>query len=487
MRKIQSIIFVAVLGVVFASFSIVFNCFPRSVVSELENRELAKPPRFSWEKLMQGVYMSEVSSWYSDSEPYRDYFMALSMEVDNVKKLHWSTTQSDDNVTFIAGDDAAPEKSVTEADSASAQMNVDDKAKIANLGIVLLGTEPNVRAMMAYRGESYACHPFASIANKYHDTFGDNVNIYCMIIPTSIEFYCPEKAKSRMKSQHATIVSAHEKLKQGVKPVDVYTPLSEHRAEDIYLRTDHHWAPLGAYYAAQALAHTAGVPFNDLSHYERCVVKRYVGSMHRYSKDITVKNSPEDFVYYIPKGIDYSTIYINYRIDEEYNVIGVGSPMRGQFFHKFNDGSGSAYCTFMGSDTKITQVRTATKNSRRLIILKDSYGNAIPGYLFFSFEEIHIIDSRYFHYNMVSYVKEHKITDIVLANNITFACSYKTINAYRDFLTQQPGDYRKKVQSTIEKPIAANDTIPQKSSVQHNSELKQAPSQTVDTIKNVLN
>ena len=91
----------------------------------------------------------------------------------------------------------------------------------------------------------------------------------------------------------------------------------------------------------------------------------------------------------------------------------------------------------MGGDSKITQVRTSTKNGRRLIIVKDSFGNAIPGYLFYSFEEVHVIDLRYFTRNIVAYVKENKITDFVLAHNIVFAASGTTMSAYSRFLTQR--------------------------------------------------
>ena len=71
------------------------------------------------------------------------------------------------------------------------------------------------------------------------------------------------------------------------------------------------------------------------------------------------------------------------------------------------------------------QVRTGMKNHRRLMILKDSFGNAIPGYLFYSFEEIHVVDYRYFGRNMKKYVEENKITDILFANNIFNAYSPK--------------------------------------------------------------
>lgn len=439
---------VAVVGL----FVVVFNFFERPTFSELENRELAKRPEFSAEKLFNGKYTSEVSSWYSDSEPYRDRFMTLSMEFDNAKKLRLGS-KGEDEVTFIEGDDDAtieqqqqpvvmPDSVAAgsvepKVDSTSLQPKAEEKAKITNHGIVIVGSQPNVRALTNYRGGPNACDAYARMANKYQNILGEEVQVYCMLIPTAIEFYCPEKAKSRVKSQCETIDNAYAALDSCIIAVDAYTPLKSHAHEDIYLRTDHHWAPLGAYYAAQALAEAAGVPFNDLTHYERKVVKRYVGSMYRYSRDISVKRSPEDFVYYVPQDIEYETTYINYVVDENYTVTGTHPPIKDRYFYEFKDGSGGAYCTFMGGDNKITQVRTATNNGRRMILLKDSFGNAIPGYLFYSFEEIHVIDARYFTRNIVEYVRENKITDVVFGNNIAFATSGSTTNFYNKFLTQK--------------------------------------------------
>ena len=58
-------------------------------------------------------------------------------------------------------------------------------------------------------------------------------------------------------------------------------------------------------------ARVAGVPFRDLSNYERRVVHGYVGSMYGYSQDIAVKNAPEDFVYYVPRNVSYTTTPTN--------------------------------------------------------------------------------------------------------------------------------------------------------------------------------
>ena len=445
MKRISTYIYIAVVVLVVTGFCVVFNFFPRSTKSELEGRELKSFPEFSWEKLWSGKFTSEISSWYSDSEPYRDNFMTLSMEVDKAKKLNIASKDEED-VTFIAGDDNSNDNNATEtAENSTAEqaeaivdtikMTIEDKAKIANNGIVLVGSEPNVRALMAYGGKSNCCNAFAGMANRYSKTFGEEVKVYCLIIPTAVEFYCPEKAKKRMRSQLETINEAYSKLDSTVVAVDVYHPLRNHRHEDIYLRTDHHWAPRGAYYAAKALAEAAGVPFKDLSNYDEHHIKGYVGSMYRYSKDISVKRSPETFVYYKPRDVEYNTTYYNYAIDQEYNVIGEGGAVKGEFFYTFKS-AGQAYCTFMGGDTKITQIRTSTNNGRRVIIVKDSFGNAIPGYLFYSFEEIHVIDSRYFTKNIVKYAKANKITDFVMAHNIAFASAQTVLSAYSRFLTR---------------------------------------------------
>ena len=63
---------------------------------------------------------------------------------------------------------------------------------------------------------------------------------------------------------------------------------------------------------------------------------------------------------------------------------------------------------FMGGDTRATHVSTPTKNGRRLLIIKDSFGNALPAFLFFSFEDIYVVDFRYFQGNIKHYATENK-------------------------------------------------------------------------------
>ena len=400
----QDNIYISIIAIIFTALVCIFDFLPRSTFSILEKRDLKQFPKYSFESLRTGDFTKNINSWFSDSEPYRDFFMMVSMKQKNLLGI---TAPGEEQVKFHAATSSR-----------------------------ISGSGDNVRALMAYGGGAHGGVAYAEAANKYKQVFGPKVNVYCMVIPTAIEFYCPDQAKSCTNSQRATINNIFSHLNKDVRAVNVYTPLSKHVNEPIYLRTDHHWAPLGAYYAAQEFARVAHVPFKILSNYERRVVHRFVGSMYGYAQDISIKNAPEDFVFYVPKNLKYTTEYEDYKLDKSYRIIGKPTLRKGQFFVHYRDGNAGAYCTFMGGDARIATITTSVKNKRHLLILKDSFGNALPGYLFFSFEKIQVVDTRYFPKNMKKFVHDNKITDILFANNIFNAYSPKIGKKYLKFLEQ---------------------------------------------------
>lgn len=307
--------------------------------------------------------------------------------------------------------------------------------KAAKAGIILIGGGDTLRACNPCNQGANNGLSYADICNIYKRQFGDSINIYCMPIPTAIEYYCPTAAKGWTRPEAPVLNNMFAACSDSVLVVNIYNILGEHAAERIFSRTDHHWAPRGAYYAAMKLCEVAGVPFEDLSHYDEHVIHGFVGTMPAFSGENIVKKAPEDFYYYTPRDCEYTTHYIQYKTSKG-KIIGENPETEGEFFKSYPDGSCGAYNTFMGGDSKITRVCTNVDNGRRVIIFKDSFGNAIPGYLFFSFEEVHVIDFRFFDRNIVDYIKDHKITDVVFANNLTHACGKTSYNNYKRFLTQ---------------------------------------------------
>ncbi len=273
--------------------------------------------------------------------------------------------------------------------------------------------------MALYGANSNNFRKYAEAVNKYKEALPD-VNVYSMVIPTACEFYTPPSLAGMSSSQLYHIDLVKNNLKD-VQFVDAYSALAAHSDENIYLRTDHHWAPLGGYYAAQAFAKAADVPFLPLSDYKEHVNKGFCGTMYGYTENSEyLKNHPEDFVYHVPQTVDWTTTYINYKISG-WDVVSADEPVKAAYFLDYGDNGSNNYCTFMAGDAKIVHVETGTKNGRRLAVIKDSFGNAIPGYLFGSFEEIYIMDLRFFSHNMIDYLKEKQITDLLFANNTTVA------------------------------------------------------------------
>lgn len=451
MRK--GILSVVVISLVYLAFAAGFNLLPRSTYSELEKRDLMHFPSLTIDSLADGSFTAAVSSWYSDTEPYRDSLMYLSMHFRDLEGIRFG----EQHIEFVSADaDAAAESGeeevvdpVPEMDTittvqafeyAESEGDAENIAKVASSGIILVGSGENVRALMGFFGTEKGGAKFAEAVNPYGAAFGKSVKVWCMPIPTSTEFYCPAEAAKFTKKQWPVFNSIFSNLSNGVRPVDVYSVLAGHIDEPIYLRTDHHWSPLGAYYAAKEFARVADVPFEDLSTYEEHVVHNYVGSMYGYSHNVAVKKAPEDFVYYIPTGVEYTTTYVDYTLDEEFHVTGESRPYKNKYFFSFKDGSGAAYTTFMGGDMKLTKVETSAHTGRRILVIKDSFGNAVPGYLFHSFDEVHVADFRYFTKDVTSYVDENRITDILFANNITNTCVPYTYSRFRKLLNpSDPG------------------------------------------------
>lgn len=294
-------------------------------------------------------------------------------------------------------------------------------------GILLVDTGCHIRALEPFHGLPERAAAYAAAVNRYRDLLPDTVRIYNMVIPTSTAFYCPPSGDAFTGAQLPAVERIYSALHPSVLRVDAFGALSSHIAEPVYLRTDHHWSPLGAYYAAQAFAQTAGTDtFLPLSAYDSCAIHGFVGSMYYFTKQAELRRNPETFVYYRPKNITVSTTYVAYRFDKRRRVTGESEPFEGDFFLTYPEGSSRAYSTFMGGDTRLTTIRTAARSGRRLMIIKDSYGNALPPFLFTTFDTIVVVDFRYYQGDIARRIASDHITDILIVNNLQHAYQANT-------------------------------------------------------------
>ena len=112
MRK--GILSVAVISLVYLLFTVGFNLLPRTTYSELEKRDLQRFPHLTLDSLADGSYTAAISSWYSDTEPYRDTLMELSMQFRHLLGLRLGES----HIEYLSGDRDLTEEGPAEEEPA---------------------------------------------------------------------------------------------------------------------------------------------------------------------------------------------------------------------------------------------------------------------------------------------------------------------------------------------------------------------------------
>ncbi|MBQ9460323.1 MAG: hypothetical protein IJU51_00175 [Clostridia bacterium] len=457
-KQFSSVISILIMLPVFAIMMIFFVCFPRSEVSQIEKRNLALFPEFSFESYFNGSFTAGINQWFTDTAPFRDdlknngngmkALFGISTQdsvnvVGDIKKVPKKTKKPSEtgNVSQVSsqtsevskqpGESSKDESSAQESSESKTQKNyreLDAEYTVEN-GVIVVNQDGHYRGLELFGGGSG--NAYVDALNDLRSTLDSKIRIYSMIIPLPCEYYTPANYDSYTANQKEYIDDLSSRLSDGITAVDVDTVLAGHTEENIYCRTDHHWMPLGAYYAAQEFAKAAGVDFKPLSTFTPQTIEGFVGTMYAFSGgDINIKNDPEDFTYYIPD--NYSECKTDfYDTDFSYDYTG-------SYFKQVGDPQSNAYLTFFGGDEQIVKIRTNIKNGRKLILIKDSYGNAVPGYLMNSFEEIYIADMRYFQPNLVDFIDQMGITDVLFAM-VTYSAFGNNSYNLPDLLTQAKG------------------------------------------------
>lgn len=394
----------------------------RPTVSSEENRDLTKCPDFSIESYLDGTFTSQFAKFFNDTVPMRSTFKHIIAEFRGHLGLNPDEVELHGQVPVQEERPAVTEPSTEAATSAPSETaetssgetepvteppttepeEEDVNGEVANNILIVKD-----RGIMLYGGSFSVGEQYANTLNEYKSRLGADVNVFSMVAPTSVSFYLPKKYQDLSASETENIAHINSFL-SGVTPIDAYSALLPHKDEAIYSRTDHHWAPLGAYYAAGAFADTAGVPFAPLDQYEEVVKEGYVGTLYGFSGSSKLKDNPEDFIYYVPQNTYTCTYYDTDMTNER------EAPL---MLNLDNLDPASWYLVFMGGDERITHLSTDCKNGRKLCIIKDSYGNALVPTLTGSFEDVWVVDMRYFDLNIITFMQERGITDVLFAMN----------------------------------------------------------------------
>ena len=246
--------------------------------------------------------------------------------------------------------------------------------------------------------DSYA-KMVSDFAAKYPD-----VHVTSLLIPKACAFYPPLGYDDVLENQAAFIQATYDSMGDGVTKADCIGVLKEHIGEYTYYRTDHHWTSLGAYYASQAYCAANGITARTLGSYKTIVNCGYIGSLYSFAGEpAQLKQNPDYTVAHLPETGYTMTCTTG------------GSTFEAKAINEEASGYAEA---FMSGDQAFTDIKTENKNGKKLLIFKESYGNAFAPYMIDYYEEIIVIDIRQETASIASIIDEYGITDALIINNV---------------------------------------------------------------------
>ncbi len=473
-RKADRIVTAVFAGWIFV-VGILALVLPKPTFSESEKRELAKKPSFTADEVFGGDYTDDFDRWYSDTFPARDFLVGLAARVKDLRGLRifgkggaTIYSQSDDGYatsentaeideskftdgeTIVIGevsegtipDDYVPGTIPQESDTAlpPAEDGAPGGDSAAPSPTHAEGSEGPAgekrgslyvvgdTALELYRGNEETAKVYAEAVNTYAKYLPENVRIYDLVVPTHTEFRLPRSDRGVSNEQRPVLSAIAENLSDRVTFIDAYDSIWHHyeAGEYLYFRTDHHWTGLGAYYAYEQFCRKAGFEAVPLANYESGRIEPFLGTFYQSSRDAALKAAPDYVEYYL---VDTPCKVTRY--DKDGNAFGA------KLVYTAVNGEGNAYLAFLGGDFPYmkavretetvytaedgTTETVSSATGRKLIVFKESYGNALIPFLAPHYDEIHIADIRTFPYNAVNFINQYGITDVLFVNGLMSA------------------------------------------------------------------
>nr|WP_294668863.1 DHHW family protein [uncultured Blautia sp.] len=193
--------------------------------------------------------------------------------------------------------------------------------------------------------------------------------------------------------------------KAGVTFVDVRDTLSQHKEDNIYYHTDHHWTTQGAYFAYLQLAKVLGINSSSISYDKLPVSKSFQGTLSAKSGFRASKKEEMDV--FLPRDEVPSSV-VNY-VDEQKKTA--------SFYDTSQLETRDKYAMFFGGNHSKVVITTPTEENRTLLIIKDSYANSLVPFLAPFYRKIVLVDPRYFYDDLEELIQVEEIQEVLYLYN----------------------------------------------------------------------
>lgn len=364
LNRRQSCITVSLFCILIFGFAAASVITPSNEFSENENRVLAQRPVIQAETLRNGTFEADYEEYLTDQFVLRDFWIGWKTFAERL------TGKRESKDIYFAQDDYLIEKHTGSFTADMAQGNI---------------------------------MTLAQFVQRYQEQFGTE-HISIMIIPNAVDIL---RDKLPVFAAPYDEEDYLEKIAQ-LLPQDVWFGTSrilrEHKGEEVYYRTDHHWKTIAAFYVYREWAREQGYDVPEISDYQiRTVTDCFEGTIQ---SKLGINTAGDTIELFIPEKQIFYTVQKD-NADEEEN---------GFYDYSALD-TKDKYAVYFGGNHPFMKIRTESEEERKILVIKDSYANCFIPFMVGEFREIDVLDIRYTNQKLSELIAGGGYTDLLVLYN----------------------------------------------------------------------
>lgn len=311
-------------------------CFlPKLSFSETEKRQLAEAPVLNWETLSSGQFGADMETYMADHMPGRNFFVGLGAYYDLLSGRQVSKD-------IYLADGGRLVEAPAAFDTAQLEKNMKYINKLAeNLEIPV--------DLMLVPSAGYILQDHIS---GLHDEYLDE----------------------------AIISHIYSLAGRDVNTVDLLQTYRNHaQKESLYYRTDHHWTSYGAFEAYRVYQAAVGGQSAEMGSFQVETHQGFLGSTYSRSALWLTKSEPIE-------------LWQGSKL-----TVTIGEKTYDSAFFPDRLQEADMYTVFLDGNQPVVRIRNeANVGKGKLLVIRDSYANCIGPMLAESYEEVVMIDLRYY-------------------------------------------------------------------------------------------
>lgn len=410
----------------------------RPEYSESEKRPLAKRPAPQMLTVMNGKFFTDLNKWFSDTFPYREELLSLEAGIEDyygvggeayygnkasvVEDTIPETAESLAPVILMESPEEtgeAPTETVNEFEelietNADGTLKVDttpkENVEIAGeqAGNIYVNDNKGYEIFYYNQGGSVK---YASVINTVKALFPET-NVYDMLVPNSFGVELDPSLQEELGSGNMpdAFNYIYSLMDPAIHRISVFDTMVAHKDEYIYFNTDHHWTALGAYYAYRDFCKEKGIEPHELSEFPYVDYQGFYGTFYfATNRSEQLKANPDHVEAWIPLGTNDAIITVE-----------TGEVKSSKVVNDVTEANaGRKYNCFINGDNPFTQITNPhITDGSSCVLVKESYGNAFVPFLVDHYENVYVVDYRYYKGNLSDFITGHGINDIIFLNNV---------------------------------------------------------------------